>query len=249
MSKRLFFTDLDNTLIFSKRRELPGDKRPVEWLNGSVQSFMTQRSFDFFTSQCEYEFIPVTTRTVTQFMRLNDLMDSFHCSLALVCNGSVLLRNGVPDTDWLNESRCLASEQLDELLKCHDILARYAPEKTVRSGEELMYYVSSDDPEKLFNIVCSQVNTELISVTRDTRKVYCVPQALSKGSALIRMRRLFPDSIFVSTGDSEADISMLNTADVCIPHPDIRRYIDKKSISADPSLTFSDAVCAALEKL
>ena len=42
------FTDLDNTLIYSRRRPLPGDKVVVERLNGADQSFMTGRTLEFF---------------------------------------------------------------------------------------------------------------------------------------------------------------------------------------------------------
>ena len=41
------FSDLDRTLIFSHRVELPGEKLPVELLEGRVQSYMTRRTLAY----------------------------------------------------------------------------------------------------------------------------------------------------------------------------------------------------------
>lgn len=47
MEKINLFTDIDNTLLYSYRREIGENKVVVEHINGKIQSYMTKRSYDF----------------------------------------------------------------------------------------------------------------------------------------------------------------------------------------------------------
>ena len=42
-----FFSDLDNTLVYSHRVSLPGERIAVEYLNDHIQSYMTKKTYDF----------------------------------------------------------------------------------------------------------------------------------------------------------------------------------------------------------
>ena len=113
----IFFTDLDNTLIYSHRHQLPENKVPVEWIGEKTQSFMTQRAYSYFSSLSDLEIIPVTTRSVEQYMRLQNLATRFGCRYALVCNGAVLIKDGVVDETWMRESQKIADGEMAEVLK------------------------------------------------------------------------------------------------------------------------------------
>ena len=59
-----FFSDLDNTLVYSHRVSLPGERIAVEYLNDHIQSYMTKKTYDFFSKSIGVFLIPTTTRTL-----------------------------------------------------------------------------------------------------------------------------------------------------------------------------------------
>ena len=63
----VFFTDLDNTMIYSHHREIGKPKIVVEHLDGREQSFMTEFAYDFLLSADWLDIVPVTTRTKQQY--------------------------------------------------------------------------------------------------------------------------------------------------------------------------------------
>jgi len=80
----VFFTDLDNTLIYSHKREIGEEKTVVEYLDGRQQSFMTNYTYKYLKNAKWLDIVPVTTRIDTQFKRitcmneLNILEDNVH---------------------------------------------------------------------------------------------------------------------------------------------------------------------------
>lgn len=246
---KIFFTDLDNTLIFSHRRELTEDKIAVEWLKCREQSYMTRNSYKYLTSLSDIEIIPVTTRTVEQFMRLEGLIKKLHCRYALVCNGGLLFKDGKPDSQWLDESRKLAADELPELEKCRQLLTEKCEGNAVKTGENLMYYAVSDSSAELYEFMLTQINTDKIDIFYDSRKVFCIPKSLRKGCAVERMKKRFSNCFSISAGDSEADISMLEAVDLCIPYPDITDKVNGNIANVNTTLLFPDAICEVLKKL
>lgn len=61
---KTFFSDLDNTLIFSHRKKGVEDKIPVEYLNGKEQSYMPGELARLLTDNQEILLVPVTTRSI-----------------------------------------------------------------------------------------------------------------------------------------------------------------------------------------
>ena len=90
----VWFSDLDNTLIYSHRTTFTQKKVLVEYLRGKEQSFMTQETYNFMCSN-RIKFIPVTTRSVEQYNRLFVFGKEIEADHALVCNGAILLNKGV----------------------------------------------------------------------------------------------------------------------------------------------------------
>ena len=92
----VFYSDLDNTLIYSYRREIGGKKRCVEVYQGREISFMSEYSYHLLQEISKKAlFIPVTTRTMEQYQRI-DLGIGIP-EYALVCNGGILLVRGIPE--------------------------------------------------------------------------------------------------------------------------------------------------------
>ena len=84
----LFASDLDNTLLFSVSHRQEGD-RCVEWLDGNEQGFMTPETISLLeTVHGLTRLIPVTTRSVAQYLRIRFPVTPDY---AVAANGAVLL--------------------------------------------------------------------------------------------------------------------------------------------------------------
>ncbi len=97
-----FFSDLDNTLIFSYKHDIGEKKRCVEIYQGREVSYITERTYGLLKyAASRLLFVPVTTRTEEQYRRID--LGVGVPSYALVCNGGVLLINGQEDAGWYRE--------------------------------------------------------------------------------------------------------------------------------------------------
>ena len=66
--------------------------------------------------------VPTTTRTLEQYQRIDLGIGPF--PYALVCNGGVLLINGVPDEAWYQDSLHLVSDSREEMNLAMELLER-----------------------------------------------------------------------------------------------------------------------------
>lgn len=210
---------------------------------------MTKRSYAYFTSLKDVEVIPVTTRTKAQYDRLSDLTASLGVKYAIICNGGILLVNGDTDAEWLEETCSLIGNAADELRKAADIM-KYLSNREVHEIGDIMRYTVTDDPEAMKSELRKSIDTSLIAVFSDNRKVYCIPSVINKGSALRRFNERFGVCRSIAAGDGVQDVSMLEAADIPICAPDNAPMVNnKKKIIARTSSVFSDSVCDVLETI
>ncbi len=141
-----FFSDLDNTFVYSHRVSLPGQRVAVEYLNNCVQSYMTQKSFNFLTTQDKIRLIPVTTRTCEQYARLSETFMGFGCQYALVCNGGILLHNNKVDPRWIAETRLIAEDGVSWLLEAEKFIRLELSVQNIHEAEGIMIYARVDAP-------------------------------------------------------------------------------------------------------
>ena len=100
---KVFYSDLDNTLIYSYKHEIGERRKCVEVYQGREISFMTEFTWRALKTLMEkLLFVPVTTRTLEQYQRIQ--LGISMPSYALVCNGGILLKDGEPDRCWYEES-------------------------------------------------------------------------------------------------------------------------------------------------
>ena len=243
----LFFTDLDNTVIYSHRHELPGDPVWVEMLNGRRQSFMTARTAAFYRTQDWLFPVPLTTRNSQQYARLAPALASLGWHDALVSNGAELLRDGVPDPEWREESRDLAERHRQEFEKALKLVCGMEPpEALVRNP--FMFYVKTGRARELHAFLTRETDPAQVTELRDSRKVYCIPNTLNKGAAVRRYLVRFGHESCIAAGDSEFDIPMLLMADICLCPEELSGYLpaEKRIICSG---VFSDAICDRLQEL
>ena len=66
-----------------------------------------------------------------------------------------------------------------------------------------------------------QLDADMVDVLHNGIKVYVVPKALSKGTAVKRFRSYIGSRDVIAAGDSEFDVSMLEAADLGIAAPEL----------------------------
>lgn len=248
MAMTAFFSDLDRTLIFSHRIELPKEKLVVELLDGKEQSYMTCRTLAYLQSASWLRLIPVTMRSREQYERVTVFQTLLPCRYALICNGGVLLSDGEIDRAWLAETRRLASDELRELERAVKIFETLADR--VRTPMDLMAYALCPDPEDTARHLRRAVDGSLLTVRADRGKLYCLPRSIHKGSALLRFRERFAVDTAVAAGDSAFDIPMLDAADYAIAPQTIAAQVRcANTIAAAGEGPFSDEICDVLETL
>ncbi len=218
----------------------------VEYLNGKQQSFMSQRAYDYFSSQAWLKTVPVTTRTPSQYERIRELFAHFGWKDALICNGAFLLRDGAEDSIWTEESKEISRTDQNAFEDALEFANEQFEKTEVVTVDPFMFYIKSPDVDGTFFALSQRVDVSHLSVLKDSRKVYCIPKSLNKGCAAERYRSRFGYDKYIAAGDSEFDIPMLKTADICLCPKSLRRFRTKgRRIICDGF--FPDLVCETLE--
>ncbi len=210
----VFHSDLDNTIIYSYKRDIGEDKKCVEVYEGREISFVTKRTQELLEQvHRKMLFVPTTTRTSEQYNRIS--LGIGEIPYALVCNGGVLLVNGQEDEAWYQESLELTEESRPELYRAIGMMeADKNRSFEVRNIKDLFVFTKSTQPLVSVEWLKEKLNTNLVDVFYTGVKVYVVPKMLSKGNAVERFRKKVCGNQVIAAGDSEFDLSMAGSADV-----------------------------------
>ena len=215
----IFHSDLDNTLIYSYKRDIGKDRVCAEIYQEREISFMTKKSYELLKIVNEKVLIvPTTTRTKEQYERI--FLGIENPRYALVCNGGVLLVNGVEDENWYKESLKLVADCHRELIKAQEWLQSDSSTSfEVRNIRDLFIFTKSSRPEYAKEMLENILDLSLVEVLLNGVKVYVMPKILNKGEALRRfkkkMEKYSPEKI-IAAGDSLFDIEMLKQADIAL---------------------------------
>jgi hypothetical protein len=210
----IFYSDLDNTLIYSYKHDIGTDKICVEHYQGREISYMTEKSYALLKKTAAHMlFVPVTTRTVEQYERINFGMGIL--PYALVCNGGVLLKDGKKDERWLAESKELAAPAREELLRGIRLLEQDSSRSMeIREIEEMFLFTKSAAPKITVERLQRELKPQFTEIFQNGEKVYLVPKALNKGTAAVRFGKSIGEKNIIAAGDSGFDIPMLELADI-----------------------------------
>lgn len=215
--------DLDNTLIYSYKHDIGNDKRCVEIYQDREVSFLTGTTYDNLRKlNKRILVVPTSTRSIEQYRRINLGIGSL--PYALVCNGGVLLVNGEREPSWYQTSLRLIRESLPALDRARHFLEQDGRRKfELRFIEDLFLFTKCREPETVVTELEEILHTDLADVFHNNEKVYVVPRALSKGTAVERFRKYIHADRVIAAGDSRFDISMLRAADMGIAPPGFRQ--------------------------
>lgn len=240
----VFFSDLDNTIIYSYRHDIGKKKRCVEIYQGREVSFITEDTYELLKAVKESVlFVPVTTRTIEQYERIDLRIGAI--AYALVCNGGVLLKDGQEDNLWYEESLELVLDCREELRRAEIMmLGDENRDFEVRNIRNLFLFTKSSKPIQSAEVLKQKLDGKRVEVFSNGVKVYVVPKALNKGAAVRRLRNKLCAEAAIAAGDSEFDISMLEEADIGFAPEELADFHKfRKKITAIPkTCIFSDEV-------
>lgn len=245
-----FCSDLDNTLIYSYRREIGNEKILVETKEGKELSYMSKVSYELLQEITQKtELVPLTTRSLEQYRRI-DFGSQVKIKYALVANGGILLENNQINEAWFRESKELISSSEEEMEKGIQLLKKDKHISfEIRKVDEMCVFTKSDNVEETIQYLKSELNEETVYISAVGVKVYIFPKILDKGNALKRFRNYVgKEHMFVSAGDSSFDVPMLVAADMSFC-PDSLEVPEQSSIIKLEEKGFSGVMLQKVQNL
>lgn len=219
--KKVLFTDLDGTILFSKNslpKELKVENCVVAetYRNGHF-GYMEKELVAFLQEWTQEQlFIPVTTRSTEQYERLADCFSTFNLPFALASNGGNLYRYGRLDLEWQAATKQELRKELNQKELVLELIQKMIPAISIRKikdSDELYYCVLTIERiwEEKFIL---EVNKELAKwgwcAYFQHKKLYFLPKALSKERGITRLKEELTESAhYLAMGDTEMDYGML----------------------------------------
>ena len=218
----LVATDLDRTLIYSKGAlEAHGDTKrhlvPVEVHDGKDASWMTANAAATFGALGRRAVVvPVTTRTPEQWHRIG--LPGPPPRYAITANGGVLLVDGRPDAAWAS----VVAAELARVAPLREIWEHASrvcrPEWTVklRNARGLFCYAvlhRKRVPPGFVAEAAAWAADRGWQLSLQGRKLYWVPQSLTKSAAVAEVAARAATSNTIAAGDSLLDADLLEAAD------------------------------------
>jgi len=208
---------------------------------------MTKKTYDFLSESNGIFLIPTTTRTCEQYARLSETFVKFGCRYALVCNGGILLDNNEIDLEWLSETKRIAGDELSDLKDARELFLRFFQRESIHYANDIMLYAKSDTPALDAARLTSMLKTKSLNVYYDSRKVYCIPASITKGTAMKRFSNRMGITRTIAAGDSIPDIPMLRISDLAILPYNLSNSVEHmQKYVAENSQCFSDYICDVL---
>lgn len=246
----LVATDLDHTMIYS--RTFPSDEQLVcvEVHNDAPASFMTAVAAELLAELTTAAVVvPVTTRLPAQLSRVT--LPGRAPRFAIAANGGFLFVDGRPDEQWTANlrTRIAAVAGLAEVLARVEVVCHPAWTVQVRNAADLFCYAVVDRtslPEDFLAETTAWADERGWSVSLQGRKLYWLPQPLTKSSALAEVRQRLGSPTILAAGDSLLDRDLLEFADRGI-HPAHGELADSGWTAAHVTRTDAVGVLAGEE--
>lgn len=247
---KLFACDLDNTLIFS-RKKAPEGSVCVERIGDKEQGFMSPVAIDLLrrVSSGDYLFLPVTTRSVEQYRRI-EWPQGCTPRYAVTANGAILLKEGEVLPEWSAETRRLFGGAEEEIARWQERLTAEDKYLRCRIVDDFFLFAYAKDEEDVAALAEGyRAETEL-DVAYSGRKIYFFPKGMNKGSAVERFLGRGSFEKTISAGDSAIDLSMLARTEVSIvPSLSLKKRLgDHPVLLQEGEGLFSDFVLSAVLK-
>lgn len=218
----MFASDLDRTLIYSKRAleemrtPLNDNMICVEKRNGEEVSYMTKKAFFLLEKLADSaQFVPVTTRTYEQYKRVFIFGQEIKVDYSVTSNGAKIHYKGNLLTDWEEsvttrlENECAVKEDL--LIQLNTFLFK----GTLKIADDLFFYYVLE--EQISTEIKDTVEKLALSlgwkVSLQGRKLYFMPLPICKGEAIKFIQNREGIKSVTGAGDSLLDWPFLKICD------------------------------------
>ncbi len=249
MSSFIFASDLDGTIIHSRRNQRDDDAC-VELINDEPWGFMRPTVLTAIRSlPSNVIFSIVTTRSIEQFSRIDWLA---RCpDYAYVANGAILLADGSCEV-MLKDGDI--SERVGLLDGVVNVLVNERGVRTARVVNECYVIALLENSEAVPHLFCELAVQAGLNLFVEGKKAYLFPSSLSKAIAIHDLRRRYPGRVLVCAGDSSNDIPMLRFADVAITIERVANLLTgsfshNKILSCSNNTSFEDFVGECIKEL
>ncbi|MCM3597406.1 haloacid dehalogenase [Metabacillus idriensis] len=220
----IFASDLDQTLIYSRRsfREpvSESDIRLIEMLDGQEISFMTKKAISMLKEIAEQmTFVPVTTRTPSQYGRITVFQEEIIPGYAVTSNGGHVFKNGKLDEEWKQHLENLMKNECTSLEEVSRKFQEIAADDWVlkqKNAENLFLYNIIDRaliPEVRLQEFILWLDRHGWKHSLQGRKLYFVPKPINKWDAVAYVKEAIGAKTVITAGDSLLDLCMLEGAD------------------------------------
>lgn len=199
----IFATDLDRTMIYSKRMfdiEKIKNVTLVETLDGKDITYMSNYALkELEELNKQIYVIPTTTRSFEQFMRIKTFK---YCKYAIVANGGTILYNGKVLKEWeehisdILKNYTIEMENMKKFLNNQSVITR---EATLVDGK--FVFTKTDDIEKCEKILEEKLDKKLWNYCFQGDKVYIIPKEVTKSNAINYLKNLLNEKILAVAGD------------------------------------------------
>jgi hydroxymethylpyrimidine pyrophosphatase-like HAD family hydrolase len=214
----MFASDLDRTLIYSKRaltdfnQSTRSDLMAVERKNGEDVAFMTNRAFELLQELAtKLLIVPVTTRTYEQYNRVFFFSQEISSKYAVTSNGANIVYKGKPLLEWNEQVQKQLQNDCLNIEKMMDRILTFNVNGTLKVAEGLFFYFI------LENILHAETINHLRKLAEDNgwrisiqgRKLYFMPNPVSKGNAVQFIKEREGIQTVFGAGDSILDHDFL----------------------------------------
>ncbi|PPH97814.1 hypothetical protein C5C56_11715 [Rathayibacter sp. AY1D1] len=224
------FLDLDRTLIHSATAAegVIDALAVVERIDGRASAYAPPTlARDLIDLASLAAVVPTTTRSVAQLARVT-LFDSVPTRFRIAANGGVLLEDGSPVEAWSRRVLDAVAAGGTSVSLVRERTAALVPTATVRIVDGVFVYAvlaAADQAEAARGRLLAFAEDIEWRCSRQGRKVYLVPHAVEKSTAMSEVARRLGADLILAAGDAELDRLMLGAADHAVvpAHADVLR--------------------------
>lgn len=218
---RVLTTDLDRTFIFSKQTVSCSDNELVciEKLDGQDLSYISKNvQMQMERLDDTQLIIPVTTRSLSQYERIEVFQKAYNPKFAIAANGGIVLKNGKRDTQWdeIITSNLQESISFEQMSKHFSQDWQHPMFRSIASADQLFYVLMLIE-EKVDKFWLEALSRRIQKVGWKSyingRKLYVLPKELTKQSAVQYVLEQLEYNVHFAAGDSIMDLGMLQLAE------------------------------------
>lgn len=219
----LFASDLDRTLIYSKKflhTELKEKVKLVETKDKKEISYMLNSSINILKILTgKLLFVPVTTRSIKQYNRIDIFKSEIKPKYFIVSNGGNIFLNGKLDKEW---NKIINNKFGKDCLSLEDVYNGFNKFKLnvdeMRIVDDLFFYcvlnekISKHD----FRSFSKWLENNNWRTIQNGRKLYFFPNHVNKGDAVKYVADKEGIKKIITSGDSLVDYDMAKFSKIFI---------------------------------